>query len=414
MNGSTVTEFIFLGISCSHSIRLLLFVPMLVCYTTIMSGNLLIVVTVTTEPRLHQSPMYFFLASLSIIDAALGCVATPKMMAVLVTCGRTISFGGCMAQFFFLHFFGGSEMLLLTLMAYDRYVAICQPLTYRVTMNRPRCVRLLVSCWVGGFIHSATQLVLILRLPFCGPNELDSFYCDVLFAHPEEDGRPRDLWQDRFIWGLHGPVLLPPLFGWFRDAASHTHGLPLTYRVAMNRPRCVRLLVSCWVGGFIHSATQLVLILRLPFCGPNELDSFYCDVPQLVRLACANAYVTELLMVANSGLLSLVSFLILLVSYGVIIATLKGHFKERGGKALSTCGSHLMVVSLIFVPCLFVYLIPFSSSRVDKMASIFYTVVTPALNPIIYTLRNHEMKEAMGRLRNKCIFSHSCVKSEQN
>ncbi|XP_060110888.1 olfactory receptor 4Q3-like [Heteronotia binoei] len=315
MNGSTVTEFIFQGISCSHPIWLPLFILMLVCYTTILFGNLLIMVTVNTEPHLHQSPMYFFLASLSIIDAALGCVATPKMMGDLIACGRTISFGGCMAQFFFLHFLGGSEMLLLTLMAYDRYVAICQPLTYMTTMDRPRCVRLLTLCWVGGFIHSSTQLF---------------------------------------------------------------------------------------------------LILRLPFCGPNELDSFYCDVPQLVRLACADAYVTELLMVANSGLLSLVSFLILLVSYGVIITTLKGHFKERGGKALSTCSSHLMVVSLIFVPCLFVYLIPFSSSRLDKMASIFYTVVTPALNPIIYTLRNHEMKEAMGRLRNKCIFSCFCVKEEQN
>ncbi|XP_077171567.1 olfactory receptor 4Q3-like [Paroedura picta] len=315
MNISTVAEFTFLGISCSHPIRLLLFVLMLVCYAAIMSGNLLIVVTVNTEHRLRQSPMYFFLASLSFIDASLGCVAAPKMMADLVTCDGTISFGGCMAQFFFLHFLGGSEMLLLTLMAYDRYVAICRPLTYMVTMNRRRCIRLLVLCWVGGFFHSATQLV---------------------------------------------------------------------------------------------------LILRLPFCGPNELDSFYCDVPQLVRLACANAFVTELLMVANSGLLSLVSFLVLLVSYGVILTTLKGHFKERGWKALSTCSSHLMVVSLIFVPCLFVYLIPFSSSKVDKMASVFYTVVTPALNPIIYTLRNREMKEAMGRLKNKCIPPRSCVKGQPN
>ncbi|XP_054849313.1 olfactory receptor 4Q3-like [Eublepharis macularius] len=314
MNVSSVTEFIFLGISCSHPIRYLLFVLVLACYTTIILGNLLIVVTVNTEPCLHQSPMYFFLASLSIIDAVLGYVVAPKMMADLVTCGNTISFGGCLAQVFFLHFFGGSEMLLLTLMAYDRYAAICQPLTYTVTMNRPRCARLLALCWVGGFIHSTTQLV---------------------------------------------------------------------------------------------------LILRLPFCGPNELDSFYCDVPQVVKLACANTYVTELLMMANSGLLSLLCFFTLLVSYGVIIGTLRGHFKERGGKALSTCSSHLMVVSLFFLPCIFVYLVPFSSSRVDKMASIFYTVVTPALNPIIYTLRNHEVKEAVGRLKNRWLFSSSCVKGEQ-
>ncbi|XP_053120198.1 olfactory receptor 4Q3-like [Hemicordylus capensis] len=305
MNGSTVTEFIFLGLSRSRPIQFLLFGLVLAFYTVILLGNLLIVVTVYREPRLLQSPMYFFLTSLSIIDTSLGSVTIPKMVVDLLSCGRTISFGGCMAQLFFLHFFGGSEMFLLTLMAYDRYVAICHPLTYPTTMNRLRCIKLLTSCWAGGFIHSSTQLV---------------------------------------------------------------------------------------------------LILRLPFCGPNKLDSFYCDVPQVVRLACTDTYITEILMVVNSGLLSLICFLVLLVSYGVILASLRGHFRESGGKALSTCSAHLTVVSLIFVPCLFVYLIPFSSSSVDKMASVFYTVVTPALNPIIYTLRNREIKEAMRRLKDKCIF----------
>ncbi|XP_066486937.1 olfactory receptor 4Q3-like [Tiliqua scincoides] len=314
MNVSTVTEFVFLGLAHSRPVQLLLFVFVFTCYITILLGNLLIVVTVHTESRLFQAPMYFFLATLSIIDTALGSVTIPKLLADLMSCKRTISSGGCMAQIFFLHFFGGTEMLLLTLMAYDRYVAICHPLMYTSTMNRPRCVKLLASCWAGGFIHSATQMV---------------------------------------------------------------------------------------------------LVLRLPFCGPNELDNFYCDVPQIIQLACTNAYITEILMVANSGLLSLVCFLILLISYGVILSTVQGRFRESGGKALSTCSSHLIVVSLIFVPCLFVYLIPFTSSRVDKMASMFYTVITPALNPIIYTLRNREMKEAMGRLKNKCMISHDCVRREK-
>ncbi|XP_061447456.1 olfactory receptor 4Q3-like [Rhineura floridana] len=314
MNTSTVTEFLFLGVSNSRSIQLLLFVLVLTCYTAVLLGNLLIVVTVHAEPRHLQSPMYFFLANLSILDISLGSVAVPKMVADLASSGQAISYGGCMAQVFFLHFFGGAEMLLLTLMAYDRYMAICHPLTYTTTMNRP---------------------------------------C------------------------------------------------------------CKRILAFCWAGGFIHSSTQLVLVLRLPFCGPNKLDNFYCDVPQMVKLACVDTYITEILMAANSGLLSLVCFLVLLVSYGVILATLRGHFKEGGGKALSTCTSHLTVVSLFFVPCLFVYLVPFSSTSVDKMASIFYTVVTPALNPMIYTLRNREMKDAMSRLKNQYIFSHCCVKGER-
>uniref|UniRef100_A0A8D0BRW4 Olfactory receptor n=1 Tax=Salvator merianae TaxID=96440 RepID=A0A8D0BRW4_SALMN len=307
MNATRVSEFVFLGFSRSHSTELLLLVLILTCYAVILLGNLLIMVAVYTEHHLLHSPMYFFLANLSIFDAALGSVATPKMVADLVSYSRTISFGGCMAQVFFLHFFGGAEMLLLTLMAYDRYVAICHPLTYTTTMNRPRCIRLLATCWAGGFIHSITQLV---------------------------------------------------------------------------------------------------LVLRLPFCGPNELDNFYCDVPQVVRLACTDTFVIEILMVTNSGLLSLVCFLILVISYCVILVTLRGHFKESGRKALSTCSSHLMVVSLFFVPCLFVYLIPFSNGSLDKMISVFYTAITPALNPIIYSLRNQEMREAINRLRKHCIHFH--------
>ncbi|XP_063158649.1 olfactory receptor 4Q3-like [Candoia aspera] len=310
MNASTVTEFVFLGLSRSRYIQVLLFVLVMMCYTAILLGNILIILTVHIDPRLLKLPMYFFLANLSMIDTALGSVVVPKVATDLITCGRTISFGGCMTQLFFLHFLGGSEMLLLTLMAYDRYVAICHPLTYTIKMNRPRCIRLLCFCWAGGLLHSASQLF---------------------------------------------------------------------------------------------------LVLRLPFCGPNELDNFFCDVPQVVKLACVDTRVTEIVMVANSGLLSLVCFVTLLVSYGIILSALQGRFRESGWKALYTCSSHLTVVSLIFVPCLFVYLVPLFSTSVDMMASIFYTVITPLLNPIIYTLRNRDMREAMGRVQKKCVFSHCCT-----
>ncbi|KAK9397772.1 olfactory receptor [Crotalus adamanteus] len=307
MNASRVTEFILLGLSRSRSIQLLLFVLVILCYAAILFGNLLIVLTVHIDTHLKKLPMYFFLSNLSIIDTSVGSVVVPKVAADLVTCGRTISFPCCMSQQFFLHFFGGTEMLLLTLMAYDHYVAICHPLTYTTTMNRPRCIRLMCFCWFGGLLHSSSQLFLVL-----------------------------------------------------------------------------------W----------------LPFCGPNEVDSFFCDVPQVVKLACVDTHVTEILMVANSGLLSLVCFVILLISYGIILSTLQGRFKESGGKALYTCSSHLTVVSLFFLPCLFVYLIPIFSASLDKVSSVFYTTITPFLNPMIYSLRNREMKEAMGRVRKKLTFSH--------
>ncbi|XP_007442727.2 olfactory receptor 4Q3-like [Python bivittatus] len=306
MNASRVTEFIFLGLSRSRPIQILLFVLVMMCYTAILLGNILIILTVHIDPHLLKSPMYFLLANLSIIDTIFSSGVIPKMATDLITCGRTISFEGCMTQLFVLHVLGGSEMLLLTLMAYDRYVAICHPLTYTTKMNRPRCIRLLCLCWAGGLLHSASQLF---------------------------------------------------------------------------------------------------LVLRLPFCGPNELDNFFCDVPQIARLACVDTRVTEILMVANSGLLSLVCFVILLLSYGIILSTLQGHLRESGGKALYTCSSHLTVVSLIFLPCLFVYLVPIFSSTVNKVASIFYTTITPFLNPMIYALRNREMKEAIGRMTKKCMFS---------
>uniref|UniRef100_A0A8C6XHD6 G-protein coupled receptors family 1 profile domain-containing protein n=1 Tax=Naja naja TaxID=35670 RepID=A0A8C6XHD6_NAJNA len=305
MNASRVTEFVFLGLSRSRPIQLLLSILVIMCYAAILFGNLLIVLTVPIDPHLLKSPMYFFLANLSIVDTALGSVVVPKMATDLITCGRTISFGGCMSQLFFLHFLGCSEMFLLTLMAYNCYVAICHPLTSTVKMNHPCCIRLL--CW-------------------------------------------------------------------------------------------------CWAGGLLHSGSQLVLVLQLPFCGPNELDNFFCDVPQIVKLACVDTQVTEILMVANSGLISLVCFVILLISYGIILSTLHGNLRESGGKALYTCSSHLTVVSLFFLPCLFVYLVPIFSTSLDKTASVFYTTVTPFLNAVIYTLRNQEMKEAMGRMTKKYIF----------
>ncbi|XP_040332355.1 olfactory receptor 4Q3 [Herpailurus yagouaroundi] len=310
-NDSKVTEFVLLGLSSSWELQLFLFLIFLFFYMTVVLGNLLIIVTVRADAHLLQSPMYYFLGHLSFIDLCLSCVTVPKMLGDFLQQDKIISFSGCLAQIYFLHFLGASEMFLLTVMAYDRYVAICNPLHYLTVMNR--------------------QL-------------------------------------------------------------------------------CFQLVFASWCGGFIHSITQVTLVIQLPFCGPNELDNFYCDVPQVIKLACTDTYVVEVLMVSNSGLLSLACFLVLLFSYAIILITVRTRFRQGHSKALSTCASHLTVVSLIFVPCVFIYLRPFCSFSVDKVFSVFYTVITPMLNPLIYTLRNAEMKTVMKKLRKKHVASFCHIK----
>ncbi|KFO22238.1 Olfactory receptor 4Q3 [Fukomys damarensis] len=172
-------EFVLLGLSSSWEVQLFLFFMFFFIYVAIILGNLLIVVTVRADVDLLQSPMYYFLGHLSFIDLCLSCVTVPKALGDFLHQGKTISFSGCLAQIYFLHFLGASEMFLLTVMAYDRYVAICEPLHYLTVMNHRLCLQLLFACWCGGFIHSITQVTLVIQLPFCGPNEVDNFYCDV-------------------------------------------------------------------------------------------------------------------------------------------------------------------------------------------------------------------------------------------
>ncbi|XP_076982740.1 olfactory receptor 4F6-like [Tamandua tetradactyla] len=297
-NHSVVSEFVFLGLSNSWEIQILLFFFSSVFYVSTLMGNLLIVLTVTCSPHL-QSPMYFLLTNLSIIDLIFCSSTTPKMIYDLFRTRKAISFGGCITQVFFIHAIGGTEMVLLIAMAFDRYVAICKPLHY-LTIMSPRI--------------------------------------------------------------------------------------------------CILLLVVSWIIGFIHSVTQLAFVIDLPFCGPNELDSFFCDLPRFIRLACIETYTLEFMVTANSGFISVFSFLILIMSYIFILVTVQK--KTSGGlsKALSTLSAHVTVVVLFFGPLIFFYTWPFPTSHLDKFLAIFDAVVTPFLNPVIYTFRNKEMKVAMRRI----------------
>ncbi|XP_036620067.1 olfactory receptor 4C11-like [Trichosurus vulpecula] len=292
---NNVTEFILLGLTQDPEKQKMVFAIFLVFYTATVLGNLLIIVTIKTSPTLG-SPMYFFLTYLSIADSCFCTTTAPKLIVDNLSHKNTISFDECMTQLFALHFFGCMEILVLILMACDRFVAICKPLHYSVIMNR---------------------------------------------------------------------------------------------RV------CGTLILLAWVGSLLHSVAQIILILNVPFCGPNVIDHYFCDLQPLLKLGCMDTYVLNLLVVSNSGAICSVSFVLLMMSYAIILHSLRNHSAEGKRKALSTCSSHIIVVIIFFGPCIFMYTRPATTFPLDKLVSVFYTIMTPFLNPLIYTLRNAEVKNAM-------------------
>ncbi|XP_037357673.1 olfactory receptor 4K3-like [Talpa occidentalis] len=180
---------------------------------------------------------------------------------------------------------------------------------------------------------------------------------------------------------------------------------PLHYSSIMDRQKCIWLVLITWIIGLVHSTSQLAMVLELPFCGPRRVDSFFCDIPLVIKLACMDTHKIEMMINADSGVLATTCFIILLVSYTYILVTVHLRSKDGTSKALSTCTSHITVVMLFFGPCIFIYLWPPSTIWVDKFLAVFYTVITPLLNPAIYTLRNKEIKNAIKRLINKHLDS---------
>ncbi|XP_068129337.1 olfactory receptor 10G7-like [Hyperolius riggenbachi] len=297
-NSTLVTEFILKGLPCVDELRIPLFIFLTVVYICTLLGNALLIFTVRRTSSLH-TPMYFFLINLSLLDICLSSVTLPRLLRNIIYV-KTISFSGCAAQLYFFHFLASAECFLYTVMAYDRYMAICRPLHY---------------------------------------NSL------------------------------------------------------VSWRV------CMCLAFGSWLAGSLHSITHTVLTFYLPFCHSNEIDHFFCDIIPVLKLVCADTSINKTMILVNIAAISLSCFLLTLTSYvHIVIAVLKIKTVAGRKKAFSTCVSHLMVVSLFYAPCIFTYMRPNSDSPLDKAVATFYTVITPMLNPVIYSLRNKDMKEALKKL----------------
>ncbi|KAM7150047.1 olfactory receptor 10A7-like [Macrochelys suwanniensis] len=307
-----VSEFILLGLSNYCELQVPLFSIYLFIYTITLMGNILINV-ITMDTSLH-TPMYFFLRVLSFLEICYTSVTVPKMLVNFLSENRSISYMGCLSQMYFLLFFGASECFLLAAMAYDRYMAICNPLRYRLIMNRRVCLSLTVLSWFSGNVVSLVQ--------------------------------------------------------------------------------------TAWV-------------FTLPFCGSNQINYFFCDIPPLIKLSCTDTSQYEMQLFTATILVIFTPFSLILVSYIFIIsAILKMASAEGRHKAFSTCSSHLIVVTLYYGSGSLIYLRPkfIDSPDSSKVLALIYTTITPTLNPIIYSLRNKEVKGVVRRMLRdmlkRKIFSH--------
>ncbi|XP_068963271.1 olfactory receptor 6N1 [Petaurus breviceps papuanus] len=299
-NWSKVTEFIILGFPQLQGVQTYLFFLLLLIYLVTILGNLLIFLVVRMDIKLH-TPMYQFISVLSLLELGYTATTIPKMLANLLSKKKTISFSGCLLQIYFFHSFGASECYLLTAMAYDRYLAICQPLQYPTLMTPPFCSKMAAGCWLVGLV---------------------------------------------------GPIV------------------------------------------------EISLVSRLPFCGPNHIQHIFCDFPPVLSLACTDTSINILVDFIINSCKILATFLLILTSYVKIILTvLRIPSAEGKKKAFSTCASHLTVVLIFYGSILFMYvrLKKSYSLDYDRALAVVYSILTPFLNPFIYSLRNKEIKDALRR-----------------
>ncbi|XP_053781384.1 olfactory receptor 10A3-like [Desmodus rotundus] len=309
-NQSSVVEFILLGFANFPELQEQLFGVFLVVYLVILIGNAMIIVIISLEQSLHV-PMYLFLLNLSVVEVSFSAVIMPEMLVVLSTEKTTITLSGCFAQMYFILLFGMTECFLLWAMAYDRFAAICHPLSYPMIMNKSVFMKLVMFSWVSGIMVATVQ--------------------------------------------------------------------------------------TTWVFSF-------------PFCGPSEINHLFCETPPVLELVCADTFLFEIYAFTGTVLAVMVPFFLILLSYiRILSAILKMPSTTGRQKAFSTCASHLTSVTLFYGTASMTYLQPKSgySPETKKLMSLAYSLLTPLLNPLIYSLRNSEMKRALMKLWRRQVDLHT-------
>ncbi|XP_065270932.1 olfactory receptor 6N1-like [Emys orbicularis] len=300
-NQTSITEFILLGFGSLPELQNFLFLLFLMIYVVTMAGNILIIVLVVADQHLH-TPMYFFLGNLSFLETCYTSTILPRLLASLLTGDRIISVSGCIMQFYWFGFLVTTECYLLAVMSYDRYLAICKPLHYAALMN-------------GRF--------------------------------------------------------------------------------------CIQVAAGSWISSFVASTTIVCLMSQLMFCGPKEIDHFFCDLIPVIKRSCDDTNLITLLSFILTSIDALSAFLLTVTSYVYIITTILRIPSTAGRqKAFSTCSSHLIVVTIFYGTIIIVYMLPVADTLRDlnKVFSVFYTILTPLVNPLIYSLRNREVKEALRKV----------------
>ncbi|XP_039106194.1 olfactory receptor 6M1-like [Hyaena hyaena] len=305
-NQSTVTEFTLTAFPVIRKLQISLFVVLLFTYMLTLTGNIVIISLIWADNRL-QTPMYFFLSNLSFLDILYTTSVTPKLLACLLEDRKTISFDGCIKQKYFFFFLGTVEFILLAVMSFDRYVAICNPLRYTIIMNSRVCLLLVLGCWVGAFLSVLCPKIVVSRQPYC-------------------------------------------------------------YK---------------------------------------EISHFFCDIAPLLQVACIDTHFIEMINFLLSSFVLLTSLVLTIVSYTYIISTILRIPSAQGRqKAFSTCDSHITVVSIAYGSNIFMYVRPSQSHSLDfdKVTAVMTIMVTPLLNPFIYSLRNEKVKEVLRETTNKIIY----------
>ncbi|XP_037374448.1 olfactory receptor 14A16-like [Talpa occidentalis] len=349
------------------------------------TGNILII-TATSMDNSLQSPMYFFLKHLSFLDLCYISVTVPRSIYNSFMHNGFISLWECMVQCFAFVLCAAAEMSMLTVMSYDRYVAICLPLHYETIMDVHTCVLGILGVWISGVISGTMHTAAIFSMHFCGSHIIHQFFCDVphLTILSCSNEYINDIGISAFLDVLYDRYL-----------AIY---LPLYYEIIMDASTCVRGVVGVWISGVISSVMHTIATFSMHFCGSRIIHQFFYDIPQLLKISCSNEYTSK---VGVTDLLSILAFLcvtLIGLSYIQIFSTvLRMPSPEGRAKAFSICLLHRAVVILFISTCGIEFFQPPSDSpsTLDIFLSIMYTVLPPTLNAMIYSLRNRAIKAAL-------------------